>query len=131
MSAQESSISIKDAIEFIRNHPTSRLKQHSDESLAKRIHESILEGSFVYDTHEGRLSAICVGKLYPYGRYHIVALQATTKESFEKLLITYLVRFAVKYPILTAKRKNSLKRYYPLRFLLWTTHSKTTKTMLL
>lgn len=118
-SQQEPSISVKDALEFLLNHP--RATWHKDWSradLARAIEASIKEGSLIYDTFEGRLSALCIGYLHGGGRYHIVAFQSIRTESTINCIYAYLTRFAVDYPIVTAYRRGVPKRYYPLK-LLW------------
>lgn len=116
---QESLPSVKDALDFIYEHPASRLKKWDREQMALAIYESIKENSILYATKDGRIITLSIGKFFEK-RYHIVAFQSIDSAGTAECIYRYLVNLARNHPVVTAHRKGILKRYYPIK-LLWAT----------
>jgi hypothetical protein len=127
-SSSATSFCLEDFLEYIESwpHDTIFKREWTRESLAAAISASIADGSFCYSERNGRIVGMCVGRLYDYGRYHIVAFQANDMSVIIEFIFTYMVRFAGKYPVLTATRRGKLFQLNPLRYL-WVMANSTNK----
>lgn len=125
-SPSERSFCLEDFLEYIESwpHDTIFKREWTREALAAAISASIADGSFCYSERDGRITGLCVGRLYDYGRYHIVAFQANDFSVVTEFIFTYMVRFAGKYPVITATRRGKLFKLNVLRYL-WVTKAAT------